>query len=224
MPDIDKEKLHDELDALLPVNEDDKKSKRSGIRAIGHCLIELGLLTSIECGYEHCVMDDRKFERDPDKQGGGRKWLTLDHVVELCDGGTDMPSNLQFMHLGCNSSKGAKAYFADPERKKEHAILNGKRYKDPEYIERVSASQKATLASPESKAKRSAMMKARWSDPEFREKRHESAKASWTPERRQKHSESIRKSWADGELRKHRSEASKKRRAQHREDSIDKDN
>lgn len=196
MTDTDKDTLHSELDALLPVSEDDKKSKRSGIRAIGHALIELGLVHAIECGYADCIMDDRKFERDPSKKGGGRKWITLDHVIERCDGGNDMPSNFQLLHLGCNSSKGAKAYFANPERKKEHAILNGTRYKDPEYRKKLSASLKAASSAPETKAKRSQKSKEMWADPEHRDRHSKMMKERWAdPDERTRRIESQKKSW-----------------------------
>lgn len=174
-----KQELHDELDALIPYAPDGERSPFNIVRGMGHCLIELGLVTSIECAYEYCKMDDRKFERDPSHRNGGRKWVTLDHVVEVCDGGTELPSNFQLMHLGCNASKGSKAYIADPIRRKTHSETSKKNWQDPVYAKKIGETVKTALADPEVKAKRSAAMKAHWADPERRKRHTASNQKAW---------------------------------------------
>lgn len=194
---INKAQLHDELDRLVNVDGIKVTANRGIISMVGHALIELGLLTSIECAYPDCKQSTRKFHRQPGKRGGGPLWINLDHVIEVQDGGTDLPSNLQFLHGACNGSKGSKAFHANPKRKQAMSDGLRKRWEDPDYREKVGAGIAAAFARPESIEKRSNSMKKHWSDPERKKKHVEAIQKRWDdPDARAKQSAAISAYWA----------------------------
>ncbi|AKJ72612.1 HNH endonuclease [Gordonia phage GMA2] len=173
-----KETLHNELDALLSIGPDDDSS-RVGPSIIGHCLIELGLVTAIECGWEDCIYDDREFVRDASVRNGGKLWISIDHVIPRFQGGSDRPENLMLLHFGCNSSKGVRDFHDDPGKKKEHSEGLKRRWKDPEYRERLRRSLAASQNSEKTREKRSDSMRKHWSDPERKKKHSQAMQKSW---------------------------------------------
>jgi len=113
---------------------------------IGHALIELGYLTKIECSYEDCILPSREFA----PKTGGRKQrdgITIDHIVEIIDGGDHMPNNLALLHMACNSHKGAKAMWKNGRGPAkgwnfDHSESAKRRWEKPGARERASASQR----------------------------------------------------------------------------------
>lgn len=102
--------LHDALDALVTTE------KRPLVRIVGHALIALGLLTELECAYEDCVLPSRVFSMHDGVKRYDKASPTVDHVIELWDGGTDRPENLRLVHFACNSSKSMKMRVAHDAR------------------------------------------------------------------------------------------------------------
>jgi hypothetical protein len=109
-------------------------------RVIGHMLIELGNITRLECAYEDCVLESREFAAGSKRQAAG---ITIDHVIPLCDGGSDMPDNIRLIHFACNNSKGGKELWADPIRK---ASMLAARVDTPEAKAKRSESLRRTEA------------------------------------------------------------------------------
>lgn len=131
-----KDELHQALDVAVPSGT----KRRSNVRIIGHCLIELDLVTSVECGYEFCVMPTRAFS--PVAEVGeyrGRGVATVDHVVSLSDGGTDLPRNLQLLHFACNAAKGGRDAAKNPEAQRKRTTAMERRWQDPVYREKMLA-------------------------------------------------------------------------------------
>lgn len=95
-----KDQLHEELIQL-------GLSKTSRTMAmVVHALIELEQIVRLECHAEKCLFDSRKFDRSGSSPR--HKVLSLDHIVERCNGGTERPENIRLLHFACNSSLGGK--------------------------------------------------------------------------------------------------------------------
>ena len=154
--------LHTQLDAI--VSTDNKN--RSLTRILGHALIELGIITKIECMYDECVFETREFL--PSDVAKRREVPIIDHIVERWQGGDDLPSNLQLIHFACNSRKTMRIRLAVPEIKEALTQKVRDRWQDPEFRKRTSERLAAAGSSPETAAKRSASMKKHWQDPERR--------------------------------------------------------
>lgn len=184
-----KDELHAELDLVVPSGT----KARSYVRMIGHCLIELGLVTRIECAYENCVLPSRAFVVALEGEYRGRGIATIDHVTSLSDEGNDRPENLQLMHFACNSAKGARDAFRNPLIRADVSAKLVERWKDPEYRERAGAAQSSAQQRPDVVARKSESMKKTWSDPEHRAARSAAISAG------------LRRNWAAG--RPPRSEA-----------------
>lgn len=154
---------------------------------VGHCLIELGLVTSVECGYEHCVMPTREFALAAAKgEYRGRGIATVDHVVSISDGGDDMPLNLQLMHMACNGSKGSRDARKNPEISAKISAKLVERWQRPGYRETTRVALSAAQQRPEVAARKSESMKKTWADPE-----HRAARAAAI-------SEGLKSNWAQG--------------------------
>lgn len=88
-----RQELHSQLDSIYV-------STRA-IRLLVHALIELEVVTEIACQWPTCKFDDKSF----DGTGvGNQRALSIDHVIPLRSGGSDLPSNLRITHRGCNNS------------------------------------------------------------------------------------------------------------------------
>lgn len=153
-----KTKLHDELLVLLPQHV----WRRLQTRMIVHALIELEVVTTLECAYDECSQDDRRFVAYD--EGGPRhaKTLTIDHVVSRSDGGHDRPSNLQLMHFGCNSGKGARDAAKNPAVRQKMSDASRRRWADPAQRASMVAQQVEAQARPDVKARKSESMKEAW--------------------------------------------------------------
>lgn len=151
-----KDELHVELDLAVPPGT----KIRSHVRMIGHCLIDLELVTSIECAYESCLLESRTFEQKGPNEWRGRGILTIDHIVSLSDGGSDLPSNLQLMHFACNSAKGGRDAAKNRVIRGKKSAAGKRLWKDPAY----RANMTGRVRSAETSAQASASMKTVWAD------------------------------------------------------------
>jgi len=149
-----KEELHRQFAELVPV-------KGNWLRMLGHALIELGVVKVLECSRETCLLESRKFDERVKYDRSSRASLSIDHIQEKCAGGSDLPSNLRFVHLACNSSRKLSQ-----EQKNKIGISVKKRWEDLEYRTRVGSAVSSALNQPEIKLKRSESMKRHWADPE----------------------------------------------------------
>lgn len=156
---IDREELHSQLELLIP------DAHRSTARIVTHALIELGVVTTLECSYEWCKLDTRSF--GVTRKGsvrGQRDALTVDHVLPLWEGGSDRPSNLRLMHWICNVSLGTSEARTRPELREKMSKALKERWRDPKY----RAKHTGQPVSEETRKKRSEAMKRHWADPERR--------------------------------------------------------
>lgn len=161
-----KDELHAELERVLPkVNG----RARAWSRMVTHALIELELVTKIECMYDDCQLDSRAFTPYTKGMSRGEPGvLTIDHVLELFDGGTDRPQNLQIMHFRCNSTKGQRRAMSKVEQRERARQQSLARWADPEQRARIIEKAAEGGRTPEARKKRSESMKAHWADPERR--------------------------------------------------------
>jgi hypothetical protein len=132
-----KEELHRQFAELVPV-------KGNWLRMLGHALIELGVVKVLECSRETCLLESRKFDERVKYDRSSRASLSIDHIQEKCAGGSDLPSNLRFVHLACNSSRKLSQ-----EQKDKIAATVKKNWENPEYRTKVSSSLKRHWADPE---------------------------------------------------------------------------
>lgn len=154
----DREELHRQADELYT-------EKRSTARMLLHSLIELGTVTEIECAYDDCILESRKFSAyAPGERKRQRDSVTIDHIVPLAFGGSDMPSNLRLAHLTCNVSFNVKQGRNQPEFQRRLSESLKERWQDPAY----RARQTGRSTSEETRKKRSEAMKRHWADPEKR--------------------------------------------------------
>lgn len=93
--------LHSELDLLKETGA----LRRGGNATTAHALVALGVISEIKCHADYCVFDTRAFAPD--------KWmrLSLDHIVWVSHGGSDLPDNIAITHWKCNMIR-------QPSRKK----------------------------------------------------------------------------------------------------------
>lgn len=153
--------LHAEVERLLPLED----TRRSPHRMIIHALIDLGLITVLECQYDRCVLSSAEFGVHGKNVRGQRDALTIDHIINLSQGGTDRPENLQLVHWACNVAKGTRDANSDPELKQRHSDGMSRRWReDADYRERMSK----RVVSDEERQKRSESMKRHWADPDKR--------------------------------------------------------
>lgn len=125
--------LHQELEALMPSNVK---------RCLIHALIDLGIITKLECMWDDCICETRKFSCHEGR--AHPLMLTIDHIVERCEGGDDRPSNLRIMHHRCNSALGSRnAIIRTPH--KERKLPRGDEHwtRKPENREKMLAVMKA---------------------------------------------------------------------------------
>lgn len=127
------DELHDALDALVTTE------KRPLVRIVGHALIALRLLTKLECAYEDCVLPSREFSAHDGTKRYDKAGPTVDHVIELWNGGTDRPENLRLVHFSCNASKSTKMrMMKNFKYRDEMREVMLKRWQDPEFRVRVA--------------------------------------------------------------------------------------
>ncbi|MFD7978894.1 HNH endonuclease [Streptomyces sp. NPDC059071] len=105
--------FHDQLDALNHTNWH--------VKAIVHCLIDLGAIERLECQYENCILDTREFR--PRKGGRGHEAysLAVDHIDPQMSGGTHRPENLRPIHASCNVSRGLRKESPETTQKRREA-------------------------------------------------------------------------------------------------------
>lgn len=177
-----KQELHDALDELIPAGT----QRRSTTRIIGHALIELGVVTKLECAWDDCIMESRAFEpyyACGTGQARNHAVISVDHVLSTRDGGSDLPDNIQFVHFGCNSAKGGRDARANPDVVQAHSDGMKRMWKDPDKrrarIESVTESQNR----PEVKQRKSSAMAQYW-DTLSPEDRSDRARRAWDTRRR----------------------------------------
>ena len=184
-----RDELHDELDALVPHGT----KRRSAIRIIGHCLIDAGRITVLECPYSMCSQESRAFVGYSAGAAGSARVdprvISIDHIVSVSDGGSDRPENLQLMHAACNAGKGSRdAWSHDNPRAQARRSANAarmtERMADEEYARMMRERMTGMSLSEESRLKRSESMKRVWADPARRKKLSEGVKKSWETRRR----------------------------------------
>lgn len=128
------DELHDALDALVTT------TNRPLVRVVGHALIALGLMTKLECAYEECILPTREFSPHDGTLRWDKAGPTVDHVIELWDGGTDRPKNLRLVHSACNTSKSIKIRLsrnsAWTDKMRQAAAA---RWQDPEFRKKRAA-------------------------------------------------------------------------------------
>lgn len=91
----DREKLHAELVFLEGEGANWQRIM------VAHALVDLELVTSIECAMPRCIETSREFSYN----GPGRQQtLSIDHSTPLSSGGGHRPENLRLAHLSCNSA------------------------------------------------------------------------------------------------------------------------
>lgn len=73
---------------------------RASTRVAVHCLIELGIVTVIECARPDCIRPTREFKTESARHPDG---ISIGHVIAQHSGGSDLPSNIRLEHFGCNS-------------------------------------------------------------------------------------------------------------------------
>lgn len=179
---MNKDELHAQFDSLVCGSTD----RRSSLRIIGHALIELGLMTSMECGWEHCSQDTREFQPyDPKQKGQPRhpRVPSVDHVVSVSDGGSDLPGNIQIIHLACNAFKGQIDSRKNSKVVKAHSDGMKRMWSDPAKRAARIESVKQSQQRPDVKDKKSNAMKQAW-DTVTPEERTARAKKAWETRRR----------------------------------------
>lgn len=95
-----KDELHAQVDALNHTNWH--------VKAIVHCLIDLGRIERLECRYESCILDTRDFRPRSGGRGHESYSLALDHIDPRMNGGSNRPENLRPIHASCNVSRGTR--------------------------------------------------------------------------------------------------------------------
>lgn len=128
-----REDLHDEVERLLPF-----EGRRSPQRMVVHALIDLGRVTELVCGYEDCLLPVRTFSPHGRDARGQRDALTVDHFVNLSQGGSDRPDNLRLMHWACNVSKGSRDSRAPELRRRQSEGLSRRWQTDESYRDRMT--------------------------------------------------------------------------------------
>ncbi|MGW1492562.1 HNH endonuclease [Streptomyces sp. NPDC002402] len=78
------------------------------VKALVHCLIELGQVERLECQYENCILDSRSFRPRAGGRGHESYSLALDHIDPRMSGGSNHPENLRLIHSSCNVSRGLR--------------------------------------------------------------------------------------------------------------------
>lgn len=76
------------------------------VEIIVHALIDLGLINELKCMKPHCKYPDVPFMAADSKHR--KKQLTLDHIIELRNGGTHRIQNITLAHGSCNYTAGFK--------------------------------------------------------------------------------------------------------------------
>jgi hypothetical protein len=94
---VTKPELHALVDSLNHTNWH--------VKAIVHCLIELGQVERLECQYEGCILDTRSFRPRAGGRGHESYSLALDHIDPRMSGGSNRPENLRLIHASCNVSR-----------------------------------------------------------------------------------------------------------------------
>lgn len=152
---MDKEHLHEELVRVV------SRPERYWLRVVGHALIDLGRVTAVECGWDDCIMPSREFVPDStdDWHPQHRMGVSVDHVVGRQDSGDDRPENIMLLHFGCNSAKGQRERFSDPQRAAAHSEKLRERWADPAYREKMSQSLSEAGKRPDVAARKSESMK-----------------------------------------------------------------
>jgi hypothetical protein len=97
---VNKDELHALVDSLNHTNWH--------VKAIVHCLIELGQVNRLECQYEDCILDTRSFRPRSGGRGHESYSLALDHIDPRMSGGSNRPENLRPIHASCNVSRGMR--------------------------------------------------------------------------------------------------------------------
>lgn len=95
-----KDELHALVDSLGHTNWH--------VKAIVHCLIELGQIDRLECQYEDCILDSREFRPRTGGRGHEAYSLAIDHIDPKGNGGSNHPENLRVIHASCNVSRGLR--------------------------------------------------------------------------------------------------------------------
>lgn len=105
--------MHDQLDALNHTNWH--------VKAIVHCLIDLGQIERLECQYEDCILDTREFRPRAGGRGHESHSLAVDHIDPRMSGGTHRPENLRPIHASCNVSRGLRKESPETTEKRRAA-------------------------------------------------------------------------------------------------------
>jgi len=144
--------------------------KRVWVRMLVLALHQLGYVPKLECMWEDCLFESRAFEQ------GARNPLALsiDHIINISDGGTDHLSNLRVLHFYCNSKRGGQDAMARPNARAAIGAATGKRWADDDGTFRTKMD--AAAHTPEANEKRRIAMRAHWADPEKKAK-HATASA-----------------------------------------------
>lgn len=79
------------------------------IRALLHSLVDLRVITEVECMDPACRYSGERFN-----QGRYPLKVSIDHVDRRANGGTDLPGNLRIVHLGCNAARNGAGDRAAP--------------------------------------------------------------------------------------------------------------
>jgi hypothetical protein len=169
---MDREALHATADELI-------SDKRFTTSCIVHCLIDLGLVTSLECAYKDCDLPSRKFSKDSTRFQ--RDHLDLDHKVSRSGGGSHRPENIQIMHHRCNIRKGASGEAKEARRQRLTEALR-QRWQDPEYREKMSESSRNV--SQEARDRRAQKMRDHHADPAYKEKVSAAGREGWKKRRK----------------------------------------
>lgn len=83
------------------------------VRAIAHALIDAGLLTSLDCAAEICVLPSRELNLHSTHRRN-RDFTTIDHVNGR---GDERLRNLRLLHMACNSARTQRGKPLSPELK-----------------------------------------------------------------------------------------------------------
>lgn len=96
---VDREALHEAVAGLNIGNWH--------VRALLHVFIDAGKVTALECQWEDCPMESRRFAPRTPGQGHQGASLTIDHIHPQRQGGSDRFDNLRIVHADCNVRRAA---------------------------------------------------------------------------------------------------------------------
>jgi hypothetical protein len=96
---------------------------------------------------------------------GMYRWsLDQDHIIPKSKGGTDDPSNIQYLCQNCHADKthqDRKGIKASPETREKRSLLMKQKFEDPEYKEKIASVHRGRKRSDITRARLSAAQTGR---------------------------------------------------------------